>query len=185
MRDIATFFFTCVLVYLAWELPHVFFRKNRTQALSQSPAAVSSRSNTVTSRLSTSSVPSATSQTPRTPAQAGPPPLREIVPSSDELRSETAADPHSTPSSLLRFSMQLYQRQVEARQSDAKAREYFEELRSCALGEIAHVSRNTEAVCLLSAKKLQTEHPWLSADFERLVQQVDPATAQLIRGLPI
>lgn len=184
MKPTLIFFCTGGLLYLAWEVPHLLQRKKVAQTSLRTVTEPPRQSAKPVEKIAAPPVPSLpnTQVAVQTSAQ---PALRSIVPSSGELRSETASDPHSTPPSLLTFSLRLYQKQIEARQSPGKAREYFAELRSCALGEIANVSRNTEAVCLLNAKKLRAEHPWLSADYERLVQRADPATVKLIRGLPI
>src|SRR5262249_30351475 len=107
----------------------------------------------------------------------------EITPSGEDLRREVADNPHTTPIGLVRFSVELYEKQTEALKSEETAHTFFSELENCALGPEQKGLHNVQALCLLNAKRLQKAYPSLAREYDRLESQAEPDAVRLMSDM--
>jgi hypothetical protein len=172
----------------------VFFAKNsrvessstsRIEALTTPGASPSQTGQAAFSGVRSDSLtanPAATSETsiqPK-PSRDLQPPLREIMPSKEQLRREVEADPHETPRALLDFSVSLFDREVLGLQSEDKARALLSELETCTLGPEQKGMHSLQAICLMTARRLKNTYPGLASHYDQLEHQADPQAVRLM-----
>jgi hypothetical protein len=116
-------------------------------------------------------------------SSAAPKPLAQITPKTAEVRAAIAADPHTTPELLIKFSIRLFERVKEAAKSEQAATSFFGELQTCALEK--ETVESVQAYCLLNAKRLAKSYPALSNEYHRLESQSDPRALRLMNDLPL
>src|SRR5665213_1288724 len=93
-------------------------------------------------------------------------PLSALVPDKKTVREEVERDPHSTPPSLLKFSVELNHKQIAALLSEDRATAFLTELKTCALEKES--LNSVQALCLLNAKRLAKSYPALQNEYQSL-----------------
>jgi hypothetical protein len=100
------------------------------------------------------------------------------IPAVADLRREASEDPHATPESLIRYSIELGRHVRASLGSEEAARGVFRELRECvANGDVIQA----QTLCLSQAKTVKDKYSALDNDYETLLQQASPRVRSLAR----
>lgn len=107
----------------------------------------------------------------RSPRPA-PQPVAKLIPPLEKERSEVAKDPHGTPQSITKFSLELGER-LDAVNNDDEAASLMDELDQCVTKTERKASTSVKTLCLLNAKKLAKKFPSMDAKFANLEERAD------------
>jgi hypothetical protein len=112
-------------------------------------------------------------------ALSAPAPLRDSIPSLDQLRREVAANPDIYPPSLHNFATVLGGRMEAAKSQDA-AESLFVELKDCVLDTSISTGVSVRALCLAAALKLGDSFPTIKPSAEAVKNQAPPEVLRLL-----
>lgn len=82
--------------------------------------------------------------------------IEKIIPKTEDLRAEVQADPHETPKSLIRFSLDLSQKMDVALKSLEASRSLINELQTCA--SETSTPESAAAICIKNAYELSGKY---------------------------
>lgn len=107
--------------------------------------------------------------------------LKVSLPENELLRNEVASNPHATPNSLIRFSVEVAQKMELALASETSSKILFQQLEACVTkSDGAH---SAQAVCLINAKRIAKKYKDLRSDYDSLIRKADPEVVSQIRIL--
>jgi hypothetical protein len=107
--------------------------------------------------------------------------IGSLAPSRARVRKEIEANPHEPPPSMIQFTLQLYNRRVQALKTETEAQQFFADLETCAMNKDS--AFNAQGMCLLNAKYLQDRYPVFGSRFTRLQSDATPEALKFMRGI--
>lgn len=110
-------------------------------------------------------------------------PLKEEMPSLNEVRAEVQKDPHETPPQLLKFSEALESKMQIALKSEAAGRLMMSQLQDCALAPPGTTSTSVSAMCLVGAKQIAAKYVSLNPEAEAMLAHADENTLRIYKGM--
>lgn len=108
-------------------------------------------------------------------------PVQELAPTRDLVREQVGANPHQPPPAMIQFTVELYNRRMQALQSEGQAEKFFGDLESCVNNKES--AFNAQGMCLLNADYLQAKYSSLGGRFERLKAEANPEALKFMQGI--
>lgn len=102
------------------------------------------------------------------------------LPSRRTLREEVERDPHSTPASLVRFSLELSEGLKSAVRSDSSAEKFFVLLANCVNSGDPEMARATRAICLSQARILADRRAVVQERYASLYFEAEEEVKELL-----
>lgn len=112
--------------------------------------------------------------------RASPIPAQKLAPSRETVRNEVAANPHQPPRSMLKFTVELYDKRMEALQSETKAKAFLQELGACVANQESAL--DSQGMCLVNAQYVRDRYPNFGRDVEDMEKQASPDAVRFARG---
>jgi hypothetical protein len=101
------------------------------------------------------------------------------IPNRETIRAEVEKNPHETPPSLLKFSIELGRQFKIAMLSEKNARSFFKKLEECVTDPTLQGADSSQALCLRDAQRLARAFPSLQGLFNNLSDEASPQARRL------
>lgn len=156
-------------------------------SLSTSQKSLEAHQN-IPSKANKKSAPQLQVQSPAVAISASPPQnilktdlVQKLIPKTEVIAQEYRQNPKGTPVSLQRFSEDLIPHVRQARQSLGYAKQLFQQLKKCALGDKRGPETEIASICGVTAHEVALAHPKeLAADFKEFRGEVSSVVGELI-----